>query len=194
MIKLKAATAVALVSTLVFLSGCATVHVAKEAAGQPDSVSVVLLSQKDLGVKFGSDPDKNPFLPQAGIILPPAYDYVVAKLGVVTALGTEVELLQAEVDDANNEVKARFYDRKSFTDLVCSLGMSGTAQVAAKRRSVVDWYYLPSQSLSLKHGKHEYIMVFIGKHPLPDDLSAYISVMVDGEEHEFTLDVPNAKK
>ena len=194
MIKLKVATAVALVFTLGILSGCASVRGSTDSVTQPDSVSVVLLSQKDLNVQFGSDPDTNPFLPQAGIILPPAYDYVVAKLGVVTASGAEVELLQAEVDDVDNKVKAHFYDRKSFTDLACSLGISGTAQTAAKRRSVVDWYYLPSQSLSLKRGKHDYIMVFIGKHPLPSDLTAYISVMLNGEEHEFTLDVPNVKK
>ena len=189
--KPRAANAIALVSALVILSGCASAPVAKDAEAQPDSVTAVLLSQQDLKAKFSWSLEQNPFMPHVGTITRTDYDYVVVKLSIVTNSGAEVELLQAEVDDANNKIKAYFYDRKDFADYACSILMSKNEAIAAKRRNVVNWYYLPSRSLKLKHGKHEYIMVFMGKHPLPDDVFAYIRVMVNGEEHEFSLDVPN---
>ena len=194
MIKLRVVAAAMMVSMLVIISGCTSVPIAKEATAQSDSVSVVLLSQKDVKAKFGWGFEKNPFMPHIGTITPTEYDYVVARLSVVTHSGAEVELLQAEVDDANNKIKAHFYDREDYADYACSLSMSKNEDIAAKRRSVVNWYYLLSRSMKLKHGKHEYIMVFMGRHPLPDDVFAYIRVMVNGEEHEFSLDVPNVVK
>ena len=37
------------------------------------------------------------------------------------------------------------------------------------------------------------MFVFLGKHPVPDDLQIYVSLTVNDEEKEFTLPVPNAQ-
>jgi hypothetical protein len=191
MLRHKVVAAAALAVSLILAAGCATTG-----GGNPgpltDSVSLVLLSEKEVKDQFGWNFTTNPFMARVGSLIPGTYDYVVAQLNLSTDAGAKVELLQAEVVDKDNTVKAWYYDRKDFADFAASLGQSQDENSMARRRNVVNWYYLPSRSMDLKHGSYKYIMVFMGKHPVPDNLVAHVLISVNDQVHEFKLPVPNA--
>jgi hypothetical protein len=163
----------------------------KESEPLADSASVILLSEKDLRAEFGWNYSTNPFIAPAGTVLPKAWDFIVAKLDLVSESGVKVELLQAEADDKDGVARAWFYDRSTFADFAASV--SPDDQSAQKRRNVVNWNYLPSKTLDLKRGSYGYILVFMGKHPIPDSLVANIRLMVNGEEKDFSLPAPAAR-
>jgi hypothetical protein len=184
----KYAAILAVAATALALSSCATTGKTKEPLS--DSVSVVLLSENELIQKFGHDYDLNPFIAPNGTILPKNYDFIVAKLDISTVQGAHIELNRAEVIEKDkNRVKAVLYDRKTFAEYIANNSPSQMSM--EKRVRVVNWWYIPSNSMNLKPGKYEYLLVFMGKHPVPDNLEAQVDLSVDSQEQEIDLPIPD---
>jgi hypothetical protein len=182
----------ALSLSLILVTGCATAA-AKNTGPLTDSVSLTLLSDKDVKNEFGWNYATNPFMARVGTFVAGGYDYVVARLEVVTDAGATFELLQAGVVNKDDKIKAWFYDRSDFADFAASYGQTQDDNAMERRRNVINWYYLPSRTMDLKHGVYKYIMVFMGKHPLPDNLVAHVLLSVNDQVHEFNLPVPNVQ-
>jgi hypothetical protein len=187
----RAIVAVELVLALLLAGACASQGGSVSQAKQlTDSVSVSLISKRELMKKFGSD---NPFISLSGMVTGGSHDYVDAQLTLVTTAEASVEILQAKVIDTNNKTRAWLYDRAQFADFVAKQDNPYDSSSNNRRQNLITWNYLPSQSFALKRGKYEYILVFIGKHPLPEDLQLYVRLSVNDQQQEFTLDVPNAE-
>jgi len=194
MLRSKATACAALAFTVLLASGCATSG-AKQSGPLVDSISVVLLSDKETRMKFGPAYGDNPFIPRAGTITGKPYDFIDTMLSVVTDAGADVEILDAKVVDKDGKTKAWLYDRDEFVKIITDLSNPDDLGSISRRQNAANWYYLPSRSLTLKHGKYEYMLVFLGKHPVPDDLQVYVRLSVNGgPDQEFSLPVPNAEQ
>jgi hypothetical protein len=192
MVTSKAIAGAVVVMSLLFISGCASARGSvKETVPLVDSVSVALDSTKEIRIKFGADSSKNPFILKGGSITGSSNDFVEAHLSLVTNEGATVELLEAKVVDKENKTKAWLFEYPAFSKFVAQVGNPDDSSGALKRQNLVDWNYLPSQSFLLKRGKYEYMMVFYGKHPIPDDLQLYVRLTVNDKEQEFNLPVPD---
>lgn len=189
----KVISALAVAVSIFALSGCATAGGAR-ASQEPlvDAASAVLLSEKELKNAFGYG-NENPFVAAGGSLLPQAYDYVVVKLTIASSEKATVEMLQTDVTDKDGNNKAKLYDLKTFADYACAIGMSQNDQYADRRRTTIEWNYLPDRIFDIGPGKREYILVFMGKHALPNDLEAYVHFKVGDRQYEFSLPVPNAE-
>jgi hypothetical protein len=126
-------------------------------------------------------------------LLPQVYDFLVFRLSVVNSAATEIELLRAGAVNADEKLKAPYYDAKRFTEISMSAvetpESSGSFSV---RKNKITWNYIPTGTVTLKPGKHSYIFVLLGRHPLPDSLTAHIELLVNGEERDFDIPVPDA--
>lgn len=189
MFKAKASALAVLSFSALLVSSCASV---KQSGPLVDSVSAVLLSDKEVRMKFGSAYGDNPFIAREGTVTGKPYDFIDAMLSIVTDAGADVEVLEADVVDKDNKTRAWLYDRATFVDIITQLSNQDDTVSVSKRQSVANWYYLPSNSFTLKHGKYEYMLVFLGKHPVPYDLHVVVRVMVNGQEQDFTIPVPNS--
>jgi hypothetical protein len=190
--KSQSALAVLVISLGVF-SGCATTRPA-EGAVQQDSVSVQLLSDKEIKDAYGWNLSANPYLALDGALFPKAYDFLVFRLSVETVAGTQIELVKAGAENEKGVVKAPLYDMDSFKVLTMrSVEDQANSGPYASRENKVTWYYMPSGTVSLPPGKHAYMFVLVGKHPLPDSLAAHVELTVNGEEKDFDIPVPDAK-
>ena len=179
-----------LLVALLTLTACATTGASGPLEPLVDSVTATLLSEKDVKTKFGYG-NEDPFYATGGALISKTYDYVVVRLAVTTNENTKVEVLQSDVVDKNGKSKATLYDRQTFVDFATAPGQSQSDYYAEKRRIKIYRYYLPSSSFNVKPGQYEYLLVLLGKHPLPDDVNAYVLLQVNGLDHEFTLPVPD---
>ena len=134
-----------LVLVVMVVSGCASTKGIK--APLVDSVSVVYMSDKDVRTKFGSSYSENPFIRRAGTVTGTPYDFIDAKLSIVTDAGASVEILQAKVVDKDNKTRAWLYDRAQFVDIVKQLSNPDDLNGISKRQNIANWYYIPSNSL-----------------------------------------------
>ncbi len=188
----KAAAGVAFILAALLVSGCASSGGSVRAkAPLVDSVSLVLLTDNDVRVKYGTAYGDNPFMARAGTVTGKPYDFIDTQLSIVTDAGAAVEILDAKVVDKDNKPRAWLYDREEFVKIITDLSNMDDTVSVSKRQTAANWYYLPSRSFTLKHGKYEYMLVFLGKHPVPEDLQVYVRLTVNGQEQEFTLPVPN---
>jgi hypothetical protein len=176
------------------LNGCATtanpVHAAVESVQGP--ISIALLSEKDVKNSFGWSLLDNPYLAYKGTLVGTANDYLVFRLTVNAEAETQLEMSSAGAEDEKGKVKAPFCDVDSFKRLTMATveNQTNTGSFSV-RENKVTWYYLPSGSVDVKPGKHSYIFVLVGRHPLPDSLTAHIQLLVNGEEMDFELGIPD---
>ncbi len=183
----------ALVLVAFSISGCESSARSRGKAPLVDSVSLTLMTDKEVRVKYGSSTRENPFLRRAGTLTGTPYDYFDAKLSLVTEGGATVEILEASVTDKEGKARAWLYDRAQFVDIVTRLSNPDDLDSISRRQNIANWYYVPARSFTLKRGSYEYVLVFLGQHPVPEDLKLYARLSVNGEEHEFSLDLPNQK-
>ena len=195
MLRSKASAFAALAFAMLLVSGCASSKGSVKQSGPlVDSVSVALLTQKEVRGKFGPSFSDNPFLVRMGTVSGQPYDFIDASLSIVTDSDADVEMFDAKVVDKDGKARAWLYDRDTFVKIITDLSNPDDLGSISRRQNAANWYYLPSRSLTLKHGKYEYMLVFLGKHPVPEDLEAYVRLSVNGgPDQEFNLPVPNAE-
>jgi hypothetical protein len=174
------------------LSGCLSSGPDSEAAVSPaDPVAVSLVSGRDLRARFGQTFANNPFLSPKPTILEKADDFIALELKVAAGAGADLEVVRAEAVDEKGSVCASFYNREKFTDL--AMVLSGPYMDNASKKDKIGWYYLPALKMRVPSGTHSYIMVLVGKHPLPETLSARVEVRLDEQEKSFEIPVTLAE-
>ena len=91
----KAAAGVAFILAALLVSGCASSGGSVRAkAPLVDSVSLVLLTDNDVRVKYGTAYGDNPFMARAGTVTGKPYDFIDTQLSIVTDAGAAVEILR----------------------------------------------------------------------------------------------------
>jgi hypothetical protein len=192
--KLLTAFTVFVISIAAF-SGCVTTRSIGGGEGvQQDSISVKLLSEKEVKDAYGWSLQNNPYLALGGMLLPKAYDFLVFKIEVNMVSETQIELIGAGAKNEKGVVKAPYYSMEEFKEVTMrSVEDQANSGSYSTRENKVTWYYMPSGTVTLEPGKHSYTFVLVGKHPLPDSLTAHIQFSVDGQEKDFDLPIPDAK-
>jgi hypothetical protein len=186
----------ALIVLAIFLSafsGCATAKSAETAVSQ-DSVSVDLLSEKQVLDAYGPESLVNPYIIGSGIMTSRAYDYLVFRLSVATVAGTQIELNGAVAQNEKEKIKAQYYDIDRFKELaMAAVRTDNTPGAASSRANKIAWTYMPKGTATIKPGRHAYVFVLVGRHPLPDSLTAHIELSVNGEVQDFDVPIPDAQ-
>ncbi len=172
----------------VILCGCASTGsdaAFPGAAGEP--VSVSLVTGRELRSRFGQSFRDNPFISPKLAIMAKTDDFIALELKVAAGSGADLEVLQAEAVDGNGNVLATFYNREKFTEL--AMIMSGPYMDNDAKRNRISWYYLPALKMRVPAGFHSYIMVLVGKHPLPETVMTRVRLSLQGEESSFEVPV-----
>ena len=174
-----------------FFSSCAST---KESGPLEDSVSVILPSLENLRAEFGRNYTTNPYLAPGGSFIATANDYIVLRITVVTQAGVAFKFLDAEAKDDKGKLFASYYNFRQFFDYVkgITLDVTGLGGLNNIRIGTLEQSYLPADSMHIDHGKHSYIIVLLGKHPLPDDLTTTVLLSIDDKIQAFDISVPQA--
>jgi len=173
-------------------AGCQT---AKPAVGQTvtvgsadDAVSLAILSERDVRLKYGRTFTENPFVAPAPSVFPAYNDYIVLQLNFNTRGKVPLVLQRAEVTDDRGKQFATFMTRDKFTDFAMNLSPDQAANTL--RRDKIGWYYLPQTSMTLEAGTHSYLLVMVGAHPIPDTATIHVEVTINGIDRDFDMPVP----
>jgi len=155
-------------------------------SGLPEEpVTVAVIPVRELRSQFGRASSENPFLTPKPLIRRKPVDFIVLRLKVLGA--TELELLQADAVDEAGKIFASFYPKNKFVDLVKFY--SRHEQDAMTKTNKIGWYYLPAQRMRVPSGSHSYILVLVGKPPLPEKVIARVRLLVANEEKSFEIPV-----
>ncbi len=158
-----------------------------------DSLSVTLLTDKEVKDTYGWDIMVDPFLSYEGTLIPQVYDFLVFKISVVNSASSQLELIDASANDEKGKVRASFYDVDRFKNL--SMKQVETQESSgsfSQRENKVDWYYIPSGTVTLKPGKHSYVFVLVARHPRPDSLTAHVQLLYNDAAKNFDISIPDA--
>jgi hypothetical protein len=157
---------------LVVSIGCTT-----QAKPIEESISLALMTNKELATAFGFDQKLNPFIAPSGILRGKPYEFVVFKLS----------------SRLNNERKAQFFfDLEEGIDKAVINTWSidqfiefwrswdaGEAKTVNRESLIVD-YFLQENSFKIPRGLNEFYIVLIGKHPLPLPMIISTELIVEG--------------
>jgi hypothetical protein len=183
----KAAYAAAMAILLVLL-GCVGGGRPREegSSGLPaEPVTVAVISARELRSQFGHSFSENPFLSPKHLITRKSVEFIVLRLKVLGP--TELELLQADAVDEAGKIRALFYPRAKFTDL--AKFFSAQEQDNMTKTNKIGWYYLPAERMRVPSGSRSYLLVLVGKHPLPEKVIARVRLRVGNEEKSFEIPV-----
>ncbi len=177
---------------LILLAGCASsagrVSDSITAGNPEDPVSIVVLSYNDVRAQYGPTFLNDPFIAPAGTIMPTANDYIVLKLNFNLPEKAAFMLLRAEVTDDRGKILAGYMTRAKFADF--AMQQSPDLADNTLKRNKIDWYYLPNPIMTVDAGKHSYLVVLVGKHPIPDTGTIHVAVSLDNKATTFDLLVP----
>ena len=177
---------------LLSLGGCATTPSSSSAAVVTESsVSVVLLSDKELRSQYGRTNSENPFVAASPTVMPKNYEYIALRITTSSPSPASLEILQAEAQDEKGKVKASFYNREQFADFASSATLDPTNITV--RQNKITWYYLPAARMRVDAGKSSYLMILIGNHPLPPSLVVGVRLLFNGTEQDFSLPFSDAE-
>ena len=170
------------------LVGCATTGPIPLA----NSFLVTLLSDKQIRSDYGPSFNNNPFLPpQGGLFSSKGEDYVVLKLSLATTSAVAVSLSGATASDEKGKVRAVYYDADKFRNL--TLMLSPPPMDNTTKLDKIAWFYLPSTTVQLRPGSYSYVIVLVGPHPIPDNVTAHVNLVVGGNAMNFDLPVPSSE-
>jgi hypothetical protein len=161
----------------------------KAAAGSPDDpFSLAVLSYQDVRMLYGPTFLVNPYLAPSSSIMPVYNDYVVLQLNFNLPEKSKVILLRAEISDERGKIYASYMNREKFSEFA----MQQSPEMAnnALKQNKIDWYYLPNPIMDVPAGKHSYVLVMVGQHPIPDTATIHVAVSVNDQAISYDLSVP----
>ncbi len=187
------AAAVAAVSLLwsCASTGNAPVTGVSAEAALEDGTKVVLavLSGAEIRQAFGSDPEANPFIIKYSIVGTRSVDYLVVRLTIDTPSPLTAELIDVSAVDGTGTVRTRTFDRSDFIEEAAALAPMIENQ--ARREEAIRRNYIPAGTFSVKPGKHSWVIVLRGSHPLPPSLTIRLRGLLNGTMQEMTLPLPD---
>ena len=168
-------------------SGCTT----GPATAAAPPVACVLLSASQIG-QYGLSRAVNPFFPRASLVRKAADEFVVLQLNLSLSEPTRIAIGGAVRDTAGNEV-ARLQSLSQMQEY-WRFGEDVSDRDARSRMDSLTRYYAPALQFAPRRGRHEYIVVLLGKNPLPRPATAVLSVSLnDAESQSFTFPLPALK-
>jgi hypothetical protein len=174
------------------LAGCSSSAgrvTSKTTAGSPDDpFSLAVLSYQDVRALYGPTFLVNPYLAPSSSIMPVYNDYIVAQLIFNLPEKSKVILLRAEISDERGKIYASYMNREKFS----TFAMQQSPEMAnnALKQNKIDWYYLPNQIMDMPAGKHTYVIVMVGPHPIPDTATIHVAMSVNDQAISYDLSVP----
>jgi hypothetical protein len=177
---------------MILLVGCSStagrVTSNVRAGTQDDPFSLVVLSYQDVRALYGPTFLVNPYLAPSSSIMPVYNDYIVLQLNFNLPEKSKVILLRAEISDERGKIYASYMNREKFSNFA----MQQSPEMAnnALKQNKIDWYYLPNPIMDMAAGKHSYVLVMIGQHPIPDTATIHVAMSVNDLAISYDLSVP----
>ena len=172
----------------VFIASCVT---APPGAGTP-GVSCTLLSSLDLG-SYGVNYTTNPFLPPTSLVKGTPDEFVALDLVLSLQDSATVNIDGAVRSESGDQV-ARLNDLPQMRDYWSNWG-DRTDKTSRTRLDTLDRWCMPSTQFAAHKGRTEYVIVLIGKKPLPRPASVAVSVSLNGGDPQiFTFPLLPKKK
>jgi len=131
---------------------------------------------------------ENPFVAPSASVFPTYNDYIVVKLNFNTSEKAPMTLLRAEVADERGKIFAASMTREKFAEF--AMNQSPEQANNTLKRNNINWYYLPNPSMTVPAGKHSYLVILVGRHPIPDAATIHIDVSVGDQDKTFDIPVP----
>lgn len=179
-VSLLLAAAIALLS-----AGCASVPI-----GSEPQASCTLLSSMDAGT-YGTNFFTNPFMKPSSLIRGTPDEFVVLDLTLRLPESATVNLEGSVTQDSGDTV-ARMYTLKemhTYWD-----GWGDNSDVTSRTRiEALERYYAPSDQFQAHKGRSEYVVVLMGKNPLPRPATVEFSVSINGVPQPFKFPLPPLK-
>jgi len=154
-------------------------------------VACVVLSASQI-VMYGPSRAVNPFFPRASAVRKAADEFVVLQLNLSLSEPARIALAGAVRDTAGNDA-ARLQSLSQMQEY-WSFGEDVDDREARARMDTLTRYYSPALQFVQRRGRSEYIVVLLGKNPLPRPATAVLSVSLNGAEPQsFTFPLPALK-
>ncbi len=176
---------------LVALSACSTTQGSVGSSPTKESFTASILSADQVRAQYGQNYLVDPFLSQGGSFLGASNDFIVVRIALASPSGGEFSLESASAVDAKGNTFAGYLSALRLENLAAeasSADIGGASTLQAK----IQWYYLLSEDFQVKPGRHSYLVILAGRHPLPDGLTAHIVAVFDGTVKVFDLPIPDA--
>lgn len=168
------------VFTVLALAGCSTIPKISSPSGV--DVSVVPLTTVQVRTYYGTNAqgDPNPFIPPGGLLTRQTQDYVVVRIEIAAAKEAEITVGGMTAEDAAGKVVAEAFSWEQFKANLQSWYQPGRdSQIRYNRARNA---YLPGKVMQLKPGRWDYIVVLVGKHPMPHPVAVKIAVAVNAAQ------------
>ena len=154
------------------------------------SVVCKLLDQNNVR-SYGSTFATNPFLAPSALFRGTPDEFVVVEVDLALPDRRRVDIAGSVVDSSRATV-APLYDLRQMHDYWARWGDMGNRD-AWTRGATLEQYYPPSLEFEAHGGRSVYVIVLIGKRPLPRPADVVVSVSLGGAEPQlFTFTLPAA--
>lgn len=166
-----------MVPVVLTLAGCAT------SPGNPieiPSASARIVGRQELARKFGTDFLKNPYLEPVTLFRGKLEEFVVIEVSLSLPTARNV-VIRADVRSKDGAILAEQKDLSymyTFTQAI----ISADDRDEIIRTDKLTRSYLPAASISGKAGYTKYLVVLMGKNPIPRPSDAIVEVNISGAD------------
>jgi hypothetical protein len=169
------------------VTGCASSPSSVSSAGAP-AISARLLSWEELKSAFGKNYETDPYMPYKGIFSGAKEEFIVLKIEVSMPKNGTVSVF-CSASGPDGAAVAVQKDIREMENYWYPIG--GKTEVNIETRmSMLRRSYMRSNPYAAKAGKSSFIIVLIGKNPLPRPAKVDVQVMAAGlESASFSFDL-----
>ena len=153
-------------------------------------VTFALLSVRDLGT-YGQTFASNPFLAPSGFVHGAPDEFVAVGLKLALPDAGTVSL-DGSVRTPDGREVARFYSLPEVQKYWSDWGDQSDLNSRSRLDTLNRWYPSASQFQAGK-GRSEYVVILVGKNPLPRPATVTLTVTLNGGPQEFTFPLPDKK-
>ncbi len=178
-------TAIPLLAVLLCLAGCASAPQPADLPGE-SSVQIHMLDSDTLKTRFGPNDSVNPYMPYRSIIFGTRDEFIVFEVEAELAADGPVKV-SGSVIDANGKSVAVLRDFLYMEDYWRNYNGGSTESVCLKKLRQT---YMKRNPLKAKAGSQKFIVMLVGKNPIPRPAAVSIAVEVPGmKTAEFSFDL-----
>lgn len=154
----------------------------------PSGIDVTFREMKagDL-LRYSVDKGLNPYT-NVGMLIRRPDDFLVLRVMMTTNRPLTFEIASLDAYDAGGQKIATFNDRRIFLEHL----KKWTTDPAdfTRLEGEVNRTYLPYGTLRFRSGKRGYILVLIGKHPMPQAVTLRGLAFIDNSTTDFEVTLP----
>jgi hypothetical protein len=181
--------AVILLAAGLSITGCASAPA--ERSGSSPAISCRLLPKTDIW-SYGPTYATNPFLAPSGLIKGTPDELAVLRIDLTLPESARIGIQGSVQDSAGNTV-ARLLDLNELRTYWSDWG-DRTDKSSRDRLGMLERWCVPSLEFNAHGGRSQYVIVMMGKNPLPRPASVVVSVTLNNvEAGSFTFELPPKK-